>query len=1085
MCSNPPDETAGEFIELFNNSTQSVDITGFTITDGDALDELLPWTGTFPQPEVQTGTSVIPPLGYAVLLEEGYINDPWLTFQAGTVILTTGDQAICNGLAASSDPLTLYNQTGTTQSSVISTFGTPFQSDDWHNRDDDQLDSIPFDPGDGFTLYRYPLNIPDSETAWYSAEPTPGSSPDAPPDTFFIEIDSLLLSQEDPQPGTGIYFTAIISCWGTVSPDSGSVLLYLDVNGDSVASSGELLMSLPSQELQPGQTDTMEVYFTAPEQGCYPAVCSAPGISSRIHFTTGGGIAPHITEVMANPVIEDQEEYIEIFYPGPGVFPLEECTFTDGDAVDQIASFQNGGYIHAEETALIMDPEYNGTLVIPPGTPLFIPGNTTLGNGLTTDDPVLLYRGEPSLATLLSTAGTPVLNDDPLLCDDNGTDSIPFDPGDGFSMEKVFPQGPDQQYNWIISQPGGSPGSISENQCWTDLATDSLSYAGSFHAAFSNTGAVEAQGLASIFIDGNGNVLPDPGEVIHECTITLPPGQQESIQVPWSLPDSGMFTAGAYIENAQDTTQANNGKHLQLIPPRPAWPVITEVLCNPANEDCDEFIELFFPGPGQADITEFIITDNDTQDQLIPVTTQFLLSGSYCVILDPEYENGTQPYDIPQSTPIFNPGNTTIGDGLSGTDPVILLHDSTEVSTYGTPEDNTDGIPWDPGCNFSVERINFSLPDIESSWFSSPEGPTPGMEPQGITDGVDYKTTALTASPPMGQGGLTSEITAWLTSAGTDSVEQGELSVKLWSGTNELGTFHPQIPGLEDTVTVSFLWNTTDEGAELTAEILCQQDQNSENNIAQCTWNPQPSIVINEIFYYEPEWLELYNGTDSAINLCSLTISDASNTMDIPEYILPPECYAVLTENLNDFTQLWGTPPCDIIEPDKWTSLNNNGDSLLLAQNETPIDMIPYTSQWGGSAGNTLERRSADAQGFLKENWGTAVSSGTPGAGNSIGETSQGEFLELSPTVFNPPDTPLQIEINLPMQACNVTVKVYDVRGMQLEKLHEGIVPGETLILHWAGEGLPVGRYIIFAEANCSGEVLTDAAVVVLARPLN
>ena len=110
VCSNPPDETAGEFVEFHNDSTEAIDVYGYTITDGDALDDLLPWSGSFPHSEVVLETTVIPPGGYAVLLEEGYLNDPWLTFQPGTVILTTGDNSICNGLAASSDPLTLFDK---------------------------------------------------------------------------------------------------------------------------------------------------------------------------------------------------------------------------------------------------------------------------------------------------------------------------------------------------------------------------------------------------------------------------------------------------------------------------------------------------------------------------------------------------------------------------------------------------------------------------------------------------------------------------------------------------------------------------------------------------------------------------------------------------------------------------------------------------------------------------------------------------------------------------------------------------------------------------------------------------------------
>ncbi len=55
---------------------------------------------------------------------------------------------------------------------------------------------------------------------------------------------------------------------------------------------------------------------------------------------------------------------------------------------------------------------------------------------------------------------------------------------------------------------------------------------------------------------------------------------------------------------------------------------------------------------------------------------------------------------------------------------------------------------------------------------------------------------------------------------------------------------------------------------------------------------------------------------------------------------------------------------------------------------------------------------------------------------------------------------------------------------MVLEELYSNIVPGELLVLEWYGSEYPVGRYIVYAEAICNGEVLTDAKVVVLARNL-
>ncbi|MCK5785617.1 MAG: lamin tail domain-containing protein [Candidatus Sabulitectum sp.] len=1085
VCSNPLNETTGEFIEIHNDSTEAIDIAGYSITDGDALDDLLPWSGAFPQAGVTTGTTIIPAGAYAILLELDYPDDPWLTFPDGTVILSTGDHAICNGLAASSDPLTLYKATGSSQNDVVSTFGTPAQFDDWQDCDDDGLDSIPFDPGQGLSIGRYPLNSPDCQEAWFAGEPTPGQAPEAPPDTFIITIDSLFMNDMDPILGSSVLLTAVVSCWGTVSPDTGEVILFIDADGDSIPQWDEVLYSYPAWSLVPGETDTLEVFFPAPETGWYPAVCSAPGAATRIHFSTGGGINPIVTEVMANPLNEDQEEFIEVFYPGPGVFPLAGCSFTDGDAVDQIISFNGKAYIISGQAALILDPEYQGTLNIPEDTPLFSPANTTIGNGLTTDDPILLYlQGEPSLAALLSTAGTPLLFDDPLMCDDDGLDNIAFDPGDGCSMERISPEGPDAEFNWIASQPGGTPGVVPENQGWTDLRTDSIYMENTIVAVFSNCGVFDAEGLCTVFSDMNGDLQPSSGEVIHEQTVNLSAGQSDTLSILFSPPDSGLFVIAATIHNPSDTTTSNNTRHCSLIPDKPAWPVITEVLCNPANEDCDEFVELFFPGPGMVDITEYSITDNDADDELIALTTQFLLPGGYALILDPEYEEGSMPYDIPSGTAIFHPANTTIGDGLSSTDPLLLLLDSLAVSTYGTPDDPDDDIPFDPGTDLSVERITPSHPDAEENWISNPSGPTPGAPPEGITEGVDYCIVSTTLSPPMGQETTDTQVEVKLTCSGTDSVATGELCIRITADGTEIHSCTPIPPVLGDTLAIKTVWRGTTEETVIMGELLCSADGNTVNNTSEATWNPPPVLCINEVFYHETEWIELFNGTEGAVSLEDYLISDPACQSPLPEEQLASGEFIILTECEDDFQYRWGTLSCPVVQLEQWPTLNNSGDSLTLTKGSQAVDMVPYSSQWGGNAGSSLERRSHTVMGFLKENWGTSLSNATPGEPNSIGEVSSDEFLCLSPTVFNPPETPLLIQVNLPMQACNVTVKVFDVRGMVLEELYSSIVPGEVLILEWFGNEYPIGRYIVFAEAVCAGDKLSDAQVVILARPL-
>ena len=113
IAPNPFLEISGEFVEIYNSSSEPLCLGGYSITDGDALDELLPWDegvhGPFPHTGMILGTDTIPPEGFALVFELDYPDAPVYEIPAGTLILTTGDHAICNGLAASSDPLTLYN----------------------------------------------------------------------------------------------------------------------------------------------------------------------------------------------------------------------------------------------------------------------------------------------------------------------------------------------------------------------------------------------------------------------------------------------------------------------------------------------------------------------------------------------------------------------------------------------------------------------------------------------------------------------------------------------------------------------------------------------------------------------------------------------------------------------------------------------------------------------------------------------------------------------------------------------------------------------------------------------------------------
>lgn len=1096
VCANPLNETSGEFVEIHNPGPGPFSVSGCSITDGDALDYLHPWNesahGPFPHPGVVLGTDTIPPGGWAVILELGYLLDPCYDIAPGTVILTTGDNALCNGLAASSDPLTLFGPGGTGCADVLSTYGTPLDSDVWQDRDDDGLDGIPFDPGDGLSVHRIPPNSGDAQGNWQGGQVTPGAGPGTGPDTSAVAILGVWFSPDSPEPGQPCVLFAAFHCMGTVPPPQGSIGLFLDMNGDSLPGPGEPASSWPAGMLQPGTTDTLSLCFTSPEKGWYIGCAQAPEAFLCIPLPTGGGVPPVVTEVMANPWDQATQEFIEVFYPGPGVFQLAGCRFTDGDAVDIVIPWSGTSLIPGGCCGVVLDPDYTGGLPIPQDARLFTVANSSLGNGLANSDPIVWYDWNGTMiVNILSTAGTPIISDDPLECDDDGQDGIPFNPGQGRSMERKNSAGPDAEFNWAASEPGGTPGWLGDHGLYPDLSADSVQAPTAVtpgvqftvRAVFSSAGSAAAHdSWFTLFNDLDGDGFPGPGEVLaSEWAELLEPGETLILEGTQVLTEDGFYLLTALAECPQDTVQYNNRRNASVMCGEGVFPVITEVLCNPSDQSRDEFVEVRYPGPGVFDPSLLSISDGDAVDAL---AGDYLTPGSYGLILDPDYFSGSMPYDIPPGTPVILPGNSAIGDGLAGNDPVLLLHGSTVVSSYGTPENPDDGVPLNPGTDRSVERIHPDLPDHEESWFVNPLGPSPGRPPQGLQQGVDYGVQRLLLSPPGGGTGSRVTITAVVKSMGTTPCA---FTLVFSAGGTPTASVTPAPPPTGDSVVVAVEWVSGEPETLIEAVLECPADINPRNDRKAAMWDPSPGLVLNEIMYSPdspaPEWVELYNGTVSRINLVGFTFSDPSTTASLPEHWLDPGAYAVLCPDPQAFRDEWGDPPSPVLSPLGWPVLNNSGDTLTL-QGASGSDWVPYGSSWGGGAGVSLERRSAHERGRVQSNWGSCGTGATPGRANSIGVQGGGPFLEAAPEIFCPIAEPLQVTIRVPFQGFSGEVRIYDVTGRVVTELWNGPVPGETLELLWDGSGMPVGRYIIFARAKKGAEVLEGVLVRILARPL-
>ncbi len=1167
IAPDPLLEISGEFVEIYNPSSVPFCLGGYTITDGDALDELLPWDegvhGLFPHAGMILGTDTIPPFGFALVFELDYPDAPVYDIPAGTLILTTGDHSICNGLAASSDPLTLFNPGGTADSNAVSTYGTPVPSDIWQNRDDDGLDGIPFDPGEGRTVERFPWTSPDLETFW-SAGPeggSPGSHAEAPPDTLNISCDSVWTVPSEPVPGELFQIMANFTCTGNTVPPSGTLLLFLDSQGDSSASPDEILAEFSATVLQPGYTETFTAFISL-EQGWFlpSAVADVPedeypddDFASSV-LAVGGGVNPVITEVLCNPLDEDSGEFIEIYYPGPGIFSVCGCSFTDGDALDYVCEWYEtllidpdaiyASSIPAGYYGLIMDPEYAGSMQeydLAESTFVFTVENTTIGNGLTGSDPVTFYSMlGTAQVNVLSTYGTPLQYDDPLLCDDDGLDGIPYDPGEYYSVERKSSDYPDEEYCWVVSPEGGTPGCPAVFTDTSDAAVDSLILTPSqsqpgqplqIASVVSNRGTATAYELeVTIFIDSNADSLPQPDEICCiETADSLYPGQADTITVTVSAPETGYYLAAAGVHLEGDMVPENDvllesfrsGEGIPL--------VVTEVLCNPSLEDNDEFIEIYYPGPGVFDISECSFTDGDALDEMIPwideygilqdpdaVQSNYLLPGCYGVILDREYTNGSQPYDFNPGTLILRTGTTPLGDGLSQTAPITLYPaygtaSCDVMSTYGTPldyddplmrdDDGLDGIPFDPGEDNSVQRKQPEEPDCEENWFASAEGPSPGAPPPYFIEGVNAYAEYMECIPPMGPGNETIYLLAEFANSGTDTIPVGGMTVYFYADVDESGTpstgelIDSYICGIVtpgDTILADCGWNSCSGDMLLFAVAVCQDDTFPADDSTSCVWNEPGPVVINEIMYSpsqgNPEWVEILNRSADPVQLFGWTFEDSRDRFVFcsDSMTIQPDSFAVLVSDSSLFRTIWPAVQCPVLQPGGWPVLNNStqqgeewADILMLRDSSFYVmDYVPYDDDWGGSSGVSLEKISQDFSGYEASSWSSCTSGGTPGRENSCSAAEgggSGKFLDYYPDPFSPDgngrDDVLTIEMNFQHSENEVTLEIYNVQGRLLLQLLNREMCGLSKIVTWNGTSenggrLPVGRYIIYLNSR-------------------
>ncbi len=438
--------------------------------------------------------------------------------------------------------------------------------------------------------------------------------------------------------------------------------------------------------------------------------------------------------------------------------------------------------------------------------------------------------------------------------------------------------------------------------------------------------------------------------------------------------------------------------------------IINEIMYNTPGND-NEWVELYNDGEAAVDLEGWwMVDDDDAHPALVFPEGNSIPAGGYFTVAISHHELAdpfpfTPDYDWTDVSD-WNLGNGT--DTVNLYDPDDNLEDTVSYD---------DGDPWPTspdGDGPSLELIDPEMDNsLASSWQASYiDGGTPGAQ------NSQAEAPIMTLEPSSIDFGI---------------VEAGEfynLSLIIYNtGTQDLTLGGIEYPSDE------FDINEVDRNLDLPLTILAGGQISTMisvvpneptrdyifNGIVVFTGNfettnlpvsytistPSAGLVINEIMYnslsYDNEWIELYNDSDSEIDIEGWYMRDDDETHAALVFpagttIAAGEFFTIAIYHDPQAEEFPFTPDYDATEICEW-NLNNTSDTInLYGADDNLEDYVTYadSGDWPtlpDGQGPSLELIDPSYDNSLAASWqASANDGGSPGAQNSGG----GQFIEVA-----------------------------------------------------------------------------------------
>ena len=509
--------------------------------------------------------------------------------------------------------------------------------------------------------------------------------------------------------------------------------------------------------------------------------------------------------------------------------------------------------------------------------------------------------------------------------------------------------------------------------------------------------------------------------------------------------------------------------------------VINEVFYDAVgSDDNQEWIELYNSSSEDINLQGWILQAGGTSYSDIFIFPSIMIrANSFFLISESTYS---------LSNLVTNLG---FENGGSATDGIRILNPAnqyTDTILYDYPNannligDSVNQLPCsgvNPGQSLarSVDGVDT---DSEYDWVSC-SMPSPGLSNVG-----ERKVTLQNCSVELNQTNL--EVSTLIRNLSTRLVDKFELSIKIVFN-NELKYYEElgAIPA-EDSLSLDL---TIDNEFLSSGLLVVELINNTDIQIVDNLWKKDifyqaPALFLSEIMYHplvnQPEWIEVKLLED--LNNADLEILDASYNEANANISGFAGEYIVIAEDKESVIMHY--PNCDslkVFQANGWARLNNTGDSVVIKCYQVTLDSLQYEASMS-PLGYSLELNEVDNE-WTASN---AVAGATPTERNSISQDNGFNNLSgikiVSSLISIKRDKQLKVKFNLQKIVNSIELKIFDIRGKELNSIEIGLANQYSGECSWDGcvrdKYLASGLYptIIKLKAE-NGRILEEKKIII------